>query len=343
MQINNFEILKQKSFYILLILSILAININAQKVSVRTTLDSATMVIGQQSLLTFQIDQMPAVKVQSPIFSDSLPGGLELVGLPRIDTVKADDGLISIRQRYIVTAFNEAVYTVPKLPFVNGKDTAWSNSVSIKVIQPFQIDTVTNTFADIKPVMKPPFDWIYLFKVVLLIFLIVCILAFAVFFIFKLLKKKPLLFEKKPEKPIPPDILALQKLDKIKEEKLWQHGRVKEYHTQVTDVLREYIAAVFGIGCMEMTSDQILENLEDLKHNDENSYNAIKQTLKLADLAKFAKHQPFPSENEQSLKNAYEFVNATKSLIITNEPSNNESVQNILTAENNTNSEESAK
>ncbi|MCL2597689.1 MAG: hypothetical protein FWD66_08565 [Paludibacter sp.] len=300
--------------YILFIFSILAFNLNAQKVSVRATLDSATMVIGQQSALTFQIDQLPKVSVITPLFSDTLPGGLEIVGLPKVDTVKADDGLISIRQRYMVTAFEEAVYTVPKLPFLDGNDTIFSNSVSVKVIQPFQIDTLTNTFADIKTVMKPPFDWAYFFKITLLILLITGILVALVFIVIKIVLNKKVISLKRPPIAIPIDELTIKELDKIANEKLWQKGHVKQYYTRITEVLRQYIASRFEINAMEMTSDEIIENLEELKRDNSVVFNELCVLLRTADLVKFAKYSPLPDENERTLQSAYSFVNNTKKM-----------------------------
>jgi len=314
-EILKFEILKQKSFYILLILSILAINANAQKISVRATLDSAAMVIGQQTVLTFQIDQMPKVRVLTPLFSDTLPGKLEIVGLPKIDTLKADDGLISVRQRYVVTAFDEGVYTVPELPFVDGSDTVFSNSVSIKVIQPFQIDTVTSTFADIKTVMNPPFDWAYFFKIALLVLLIIGILVALIFIFVKIVLNKKVITLRRPPVPIPADVLAIRQLDKIRDEKLWQKGQVKQYHTRVTEVVRQYIASRFEINSMEMTSDEILENLVELKTDNPNIFNELSELLRTADLVKFAKYEPTSTENERALQMAYSFVKNTPKIV----------------------------
>jgi hypothetical protein len=251
---------------------------------------------------------MPDVKVIAQIFSDTLPGGLELVGLPKSDTVKAEDGLIRIRTQYTVTAFEEALYSVPALPFIDGKDTVFSNSVSIKVVQPFQIDTVTQTFADIKPVMNLPYNWARLLKILSLIFLITSILVLIIILLIKYIQKKPIIVPKKPEIVLPPDVLALLALDKIKAEKLWQTGQVKEFHTAITGVIREYISKIFAINSMEMTSEAILDEMNNFRKEKPQAYEGLKQILRLGDLAKFANFNPLPDENEESLKNACDFV-----------------------------------
>jgi hypothetical protein len=104
----------------------------------------------------------------------------------------------------------------------------------------------------------------------------------------------------------------LQKLDKIRDEKLWQRGRDKEYHTEVTDVLREYIQGNTGIDAPDMTSYELLGALDNLRHENKTAFQTLNKILQLADLVKFAKWRPLPDENEQSLKDAYFFVNETK-------------------------------
>jgi hypothetical protein len=106
--------------------------------------------------------------------------------------------------------------------------------------------------------------------------------------------------------------VALSELDKIKQEKPWQQGRPKEYHTELTDILREYIERVYNVNSMEMTSEEILENLRNLRFEQKNAYLGLKQILQLADLVKFAKWNATPDEHELSLSNAYLFINQTK-------------------------------
>jgi len=211
----------------------------------------------------------------------------------------------------LVTAFQDSLMYIPPFPFVLNGDTVWSKSLSLKVVQPFKIDTAANSISDIKPVFEPKFDWVGLIKMILLGLVIIALLVLLYFVLRKYWMKKPI-FVSTPEKALPPFVIALNHLDKIKQEKPWQHNRVKEYHTELVDVIREYIEQVFDINCMEMTSIEILEHLGDLRKEQKTAYFALKQMLQLADLVKFAKWNPTPDEHESSLTNAYLFVNQTK-------------------------------
>jgi hypothetical protein len=91
--------------------------------------------------------------------------------------------------------------------------------------------------------------------------LVLAVLAAAYYFIRKKIQKKPVILIHKEEPAIPPHEAALHALDKIKEEKLWMKGKYKEYHTQLTDVIREYIERRFLINSMEMTSSEICRKI----------------------------------------------------------------------------------
>lgn len=311
-----------KKFVLLLVifaLPLFAYNLLAQKPTVKARLDSTVLRIGDQTKLIFEISQKPNQRVQTPLFSDTIIDGLELVEPLKLDTLEGKDGNITVRHNYVVTAFNDSLFYIPPFPFVVNGDTTWSKSLSLKVIQPFKIDTASNTIADIKPVMNPKFNWLSLIKWFLLINVILAILGVLFLIIRKYWQKKPI-FEQAPEVVLPPDIIAIERLDKLKLEKPWHHGRSKEYHTELTDIVRAYIEKVFEIQSLEMTSDEILEHLEELKYEQKEVYNALRQILKLADLVKFAKWNPTPDEHELSLSNSYLFVNKTR-------PENTESEQ----------------
>lgn len=302
---------KQIRFFILTFLFTCTNILMAQPVTVKAKMDSTSIFIGNQTGLTFEIVQLAKQKVILPIFSDTIVGNLEIVEQAKLDTVKLSEDKIQVNLHYKVSSFEDSLLYVPGFPFVTGNDTSWSNSLSLKVIQPFKIDTTSNTLTDIKPVLKPKFVWINFFQKLLLILLILA-LGFVLFILIrKFVMKKPIFHAEQPKIVVPPHVEALASLDKIRSEKLWQHGRVKEYHTELTDTLRIYIEKVFNINSMEMTSDEILREAEFLKSGKPSSLDALRQILQLADLVKFAKWNPSPGENELSLINAYLFVNQT--------------------------------
>jgi len=129
---------------------------------------------------------------------------------------------------------------------------------------------------------------------------------------FYLKRRNPLkaFIKEKPKEPA--HVIALRELEHIKQEKLWQKGEVKTFHSHLTDVLRDYIEDRYGIPAPEQITSEILQSLQSVELPDDKVLWKIQQVLEQADLVKFAKMEPLPDENDLALKNAYLFVNQTK-------------------------------
>jgi hypothetical protein len=106
---------------------------------------------------------------------------------------------------------------------------------------------------------------------------------------------------------IPPYDKAVDDLKRLREEKLWQSGKVKEYFSSLTDIAREYIEGQFGVNAVEMTTDDILEEIRPLRFPKE-TYDRLKDTMEVADLVKFAKYSASTLESDTALTSMTEFV-----------------------------------
>ena len=303
---------KRIIWYIVLISLLHSLGGYARQLTVNAGIDSIQIWIGQQTKLTFEYSQQPDQFVQAPIFSGVVVNGLEIVQRLKSDTVKAADGHLDIKQSYVVTSFEDTLLLIPPFPFVSDEDTVWSNALSLKVIQPFVIDTTQLQVADIKGVFNPKFNLLFFLKKVIPWVLALIIIAGLIFLLIVLLKKKPRVEQAEAIPDVPPHELALMRLEKIRQDKLWQQNRHKEYHSELTDVLRAYIESIYQVPAMEMTSDEILTQLNFLRMEKKEVYNMLQQILHLADLIKFAKWNVGPDEHELSLSNAFSFVNETK-------------------------------
>ncbi len=302
-----------KRFLVIAITCVLTSSLlQAQPTTVSATMDSTILLVGEQTRLTFTVAQMRDRQVCAPVFSDTIVSGLEIVERLPLDTQLADDGLLLVSQSYVLTSFDSALYFIDAQPFVDGADTLYSNPLSLKVVS-IPVDTAQHAIADIKPVYAPPFDW-PLFWLIVLITLGVVALAVIGFFVYRYVKRHaaPSAEVAEPQDLRPAHEIALERLDVIKAEKLWQQNRAKEYHTQLTDVVRDYIARRFGICAVEQTSAEILAGIQPELSGQKTVYADLKTLLTTSDLVKFAKYKPLVSEDEKSLALAYQFVEATK-------------------------------
>ena len=302
-----------KRFLVIAITCVLTSGLlQAQPTTVSATMDSTILLVGEQTRLTFTVAQMRDRQVCAPVFSDTIVSGLEIVERLPLDTQLADDGLLLVSQSYVLTSFDSALYFIDAQPFVDGADTLYSNPLSLKVVS-IPVDTAQHAIADIKPVYAPPFDW-PLFWLIVLITLGVVALAVIGLFVYRYVKRHavPSAEVAEPQDLRPAHEIALERLDVIKAEKLWQQNRAKEYHTQLTDVVRDYIVRRFGICAVEQTSAEILAGIQPELSGQKTVYADLKTLLTTSDLVKFAKYKPLVSEDEKSLALAYQFVEATK-------------------------------
>jgi hypothetical protein len=181
----------------------------------------------------------------------------------------------------------------------------------LDVIWTMPIDT-TKGPTDIKMPYDAPVTLKEVMPYILGIILLGAILFFILYSIKRKKQNKPLF--SLPEKPKEPaHIIALRELDRIKNEKLWQKEKIKQYYSEVTETIRIYIENRFEIPAMEYTSEETIASLKVRKGllSDKNLSN-LSQMLYLADMVKFAKYTPLPDDHNLTLVNAYFFVNDTK-------------------------------
>ena len=280
---------------------------------VSATLDSTTLFIGDQTDLHLRAIGEAGEQVTMPVLDKELIPGVEIVDRTIVDTLSLKDGRVQYDQYLTVTSFEDSLFYIAPLPFVSGDDTVWSDGLTLNVVQPFEMDTTDMAITDIKGVYKAPIWWWGIFRWVLLALLLAGVGVAGYYLITYLQRRK--LEEAGNEvvtEPLrPADEVALEKLDAIKEKKIWQQGQVKEYYTQLTDVVREYIARRFEVSSVEQTSDETLRDIRPLLSERKDLYDQLRKMLTLADLVKFAKWSTTPDENELSLRNAYTFVKET--------------------------------
>ncbi|MDE6308537.1 MAG: hypothetical protein K2L79_07040, partial [Bacteroidales bacterium] len=97
-------------------------------------------------------------------------------------------------------------------------------------------------------------------------------------------------------------------LKALKNKELWQHNRVKEYYTELTDILRVFLADEYHIAAVEMTSDECIENLRRQYPDRKDDIHRLETVFRTADLVKFAKSEPQPSEHEDCFRLIWQFV-----------------------------------
>ena len=278
---------------------------------VSAAIDSTAIYIGDQTDMHLRATIESTEQVALPRYGEMLIDGIEIVERTSVDTTVLQDGRVQLNQTLTLTSFNDSLFFIPPQPFVSGEDTLWSDGMSLNVIQPFEIDT-TLAITDIKPLQRAPIWWWGIIRWVLLAIGCILLGIGAWYFIkWAMHRKKGGELQLAEVEKRPAEEVALEKLDRIKAEKIWQEGKVKEYHTELTDVIREYIGRRYEVKSTEKTSDETLRELKPLMGEQKELFERLRKMLSLADLVKFAKWHTTPDENESALLTAYDFVHET--------------------------------
>ena len=283
------------------------------QVTVDATIDSTQIFIGQRVGITLEVSADANKLVELPQFDSlqQITPGVEVLSCSDADTSRINDGKrIVVTKRYIITSFDSALYYLPPMQVKVDDQPYESKSLALKVYT-FDVDTLhTDSIFGAKPPMLPPFAWED-WNSPLWFSLIVLILTVVLIYVAVRLKdNKPIIRRIKLKPRIAPHKAAMMKIEQIKEEKIWQKEDSKEYYTQLTDTLRQYINERYGFNAMEMTTPEIIEHLQEV--NDEQAISELRELFETADLVKFAKYSTLINENDRNLVNAIEYINSTK-------------------------------
>ena len=288
--------------------------------------------IGDRFDVVIDVDRDLVQVVEFPTFNPPPQSGLEVVESHPVDTLRRDGRHLSLRKRYTLAAFEEGNLGLGRAQVLyldkNITDTLYTADTLRLQVGTFQIDSTSHTIYDIKAQRTLPFRYGEISGYVLWSLLGLIVLGGAIYAGRRLMaryaRKVRDIF--RPAPPLPPHIAAIQALETLHNQKLWQSGRHKQYYSGLTDILRTYLAGRYGFGAMEMTSDEILAAVRryDLPQKCVMDLQAI---LRDADLAKFAKAQSEGTTNEDNYLNAYYFVEETKPAEIAEEGTEQDDTQ----------------
>ncbi len=284
--------------------------------SVVAEVDSAHLMIGDHLKYRFKIKK--ATDVENPSADLSALDTLKTFELVReFDWEKiTNDNDVYFQKEITITSFDSGYYFFPSLKVAyekGGKSYSQSTQqIQLAVITP-QIDSLH--IRPIKGIVEEPIKLEDFYTLFLTIGSIL-ILGFLGFFFYKRYNKN------KSEEEVyvaPPKAheVAIEKLKVLKSKELWQKGKLKEYQSELTYIVREYLEARFEIQALETTTDEIVKELKQKDISDAHKAE-LADMFRMADMVKFAKATP-PIDIQSTLLNkAEQFVQNTKQEIIDN-------------------------
>ena len=283
-----------RKFGFLLILLLTIVSFSQKRPLVNAEIDTTNIRIGEQFNLKISVNEIKNVIIPK----------LELKGLEVVDTAKTDTLKSSLVKKYTITGFDSGSFYIPQQQIFVKNQAFLTDSLLVNVAT-IAIDTSKIKKFPIKSIKSEPYvldDFKGYIWITLVVLLLVGILVYLLFF----RKKKETVEEVViPLKPAYEE--AIEKLQQLDEKLLWQNNKIKEYYSELTGIVRNYIGRDIEIPTFEQTSNEIIELIE--AQNSKKKLGLSKETiatihslLKNADLVKFAKSKPLSHEIEDDRK-----------------------------------------
>ncbi len=291
-------------------------SLSAYSQSVKADFEKDSIFVGEQVKLrlTFSFPSK-AQSYQFPLFeNNTITSSIEIIRFEKTDTLSKSESLTELQKTYIITSFDSGAHVLPPLPFSytesGSADPAVLLSDSILLnVNLVQVDT-TKAIMDIKNPWGIPFRWREYLPYFIAALIILILFGAGLYYYMRRKRGLPL-FPSRTVPLLPPDEEALAALDRMKKEKIWRSGQIKTYYTSLTDIVRRYVERRFQIPAPELTSDETIQALSETETSEE-SITQLSHIFSVADMVKFAKSNPDPTEHEYCLDMAFEFVHGTK-------------------------------
>ena len=253
---------------------------------VQLKVDTTQIRIGEQIHYELSTEKQPKV-VFPQLVLDSLKK-VEVVREFPIDTLKN-----RLYKRYLLTSFDSGSYVIPGQQVMIDNKQYITDSLLINV-GTVAVDTTKQGLFPIKPIYKaPPKAWqeyLYILWWILAILALILLIWWLAFRSKKVIQWRP--------KPIlTPFDIALNQLKTLDDKNLLSQQKIKEYYTELTDIVRNYIEQDLKISAMEVTSDELVALLKKTNKYKKlgisrEQINHLQLFLQNADLVKFAKAKP---------------------------------------------------
>ena len=295
---------------------------NAQKV--KAALDSNVIELASQAKLTITATASVGRKVTPPTFKNNvIVPTLEVVSAPKPDTLVGTQGDITYSFYYMITSFEDSTYTIPPIGIMIDKDSVFTDSLQIRFTLLQGIDSTFTAEIDttqiikvfgIKDIKDTPWTfkefWARFGNIILVVLLVALIASAITYVLVRRHRNKPIIPFSKPKEPA--EIVAIRRLNILKDKKLCEQDKNKEFYSELTEIIKKYISDRYGESVMESTSAETLMILRKHAGKKSDAVGALESIFDVADYVKFAKMQPLPDENNRCMNYAFDIVEITK-------------------------------
>lgn len=216
---------------------------------------------------------------------------------------------LSIEASIVLAPFEEGDYRLPDLYAVTASgekaDTLMFEGLEMSVTT-IPVDTATFEIHDLKGQIRYPLTFAELLPYIGGIVLLAALVLLAV----RLIRRRRSAREEAASND-PAHVVALRELDRYRSDRFWAPDKQKAFYSGVTDALKNYIDARFGVDAPEMTTAELFAALKDEKDISPELYAEARELFERADFVKFAKYVAPDEDNSKVLPLAVRFVTET--------------------------------
>lgn len=286
----------------------------------RAQLSATNLFIGDKFELEVKISAPPGTEVskgglQSSNADDNqevgmLPPSVEIIAAKDLNTIAETPELL-LDQKWELQVFDTGYIFIPELAFPfklagsSRYDTAYTEALLLTVRGVPLNDE--SELMPIKPIIKEGLNWQDFWPLYLALLLLIGGIGFWRYHKYR----KEQEVEAPPPPPKPAYILALEKLQDLEAQELWQQGEIKPYYSALSRILRVYLEDRFHIPALESTTKQITRALATKADFKADQSVELSELLQLSDLVKFARAEPDENLHQRGLERIRTFVERT--------------------------------
>ncbi len=277
-------------------------------IQLRQEVSPKTITIGD--LIKVETTVVTSSTVVPAPFKPGVPlGEFEIRNFSSTPPKTIENGKISITHSMDITTFSTGTQTIPSLTLAfQGPDgtPAETKTEEVKI----EVRSLLMEKGDEGGLR--PLKGLYNFPSYLWLWILLALLAAAggAYWIWKHYKKRALQLGVAQGPPKPPEQWAWENLHKLEDSDFIEQGKVKEYYSELSFILRGYLERRYQVSALERTSAELLADFRKMNHSPHLS-NLLKDFLETGDLVKFAKYTPATDEIEKDLLRVKEAITIT--------------------------------
>jgi hypothetical protein len=282
------------------------------EVSARASVDKDTVNIGDVIAYVLTITHSPELEVHLPALG-AHHGPFEIRERQVLPERQLQDGQRQRVIHYLISTFTTGQQKIPPVEITYLDSAGQTGTISAEeiaiAVESLNPDTAGD-IRDLKPPASLPGSHSFMYWLMAALLLI----AAGVTVFVRLRKSKmhrALDTVENQGPPRPAHEIALEELERIAALNLIQRGLIKEFYTQITEVIKRYIGRRYQITSMESTTAELMEAMKRASLPGEH-IQAYGLFFQESDLVKFAKHIPVQERIGGVLDEARNLVLSTR-------------------------------